>query len=71
MKLPSKIILLAAGTAVLSSAVTAGVMKEAFTSRGDDFSSAATGADYNGGVGGKLKKPFVYTTVACGRNKRL
>lgn len=54
MKLPSKIILLAAGTAVLSSAVTAGVMKEAFTSRGDDFSSAATEADYNGGAGGRL-----------------
>ena len=54
MKFPSKIILLAAGTAVLSSAVTAGVMKEALTSRGDDFSSAATEADYNGGAGGRL-----------------
>lgn len=46
MKFPSKIILLAAGTAVLSSAITAGVMKEALTSR-DDFSSMATDAGFN------------------------
>lgn len=43
MKLSGKIILLAAGTAILSSALTAGVMKEAFSSR-DDFSVATADA---------------------------
>ncbi len=50
MKLTSKIILLAAGTAVMSSAVTAGVMKEALTSR-DDFSPVATDAGYTANSG--------------------
>jgi len=53
MKFPSKIILFAAGTAVLSSAITAGVMKEALTSR-DDFSSMATGAGSNANMAGSL-----------------
>lgn len=53
MKFPSKIILLAAGTAVLSSALTAGVMKEALTSR-DDFSSMATDAGYDAKATGRL-----------------
>lgn len=53
MKFPSKIILLAAGTAVLSSALTAGVMKEALTSR-DDFSSLATEAGDDANGSGKL-----------------
>lgn len=47
MKLSGKIILLAACTAVVSSALTAGVMKEAFTSH-DDFSVAASEAATNG-----------------------
>lgn len=51
MKLSGKIILLAAGTAVLSSAITAGIMKEAFTSR-DDFSSAAYATGDAGSKGG-------------------
>ena len=50
MKFPSKIILLAAGTAVLSSAVTASVMKEALTSR-DDFSTMTTDTGYDNGGG--------------------
>lgn len=53
MKFPNKIILLAAGTAVLSSAITAGVMKEALTSR-DDFSSMATDAGYDANKTGAL-----------------
>lgn len=51
MKFPNKIILLAAGTAVVSSAITAGVMKESLTSR-DDFQSLAndlTSQSVNGG----------------------
>ena len=51
MKFPSKIILLAAGTAVVSSAITAGVMKEALTSR-DDFSSVATESGFDAKMGG-------------------
>ena len=51
MKLSGKIILLAAGTAILSSALTAGVMKEAFSSR-DDFSVATADAGVNGNQGG-------------------
>ncbi|MDE6393925.1 MAG: trypsin-like peptidase domain-containing protein, partial [Duncaniella sp.] len=50
MKFPSKIILLAAGTAVLSSALTASVMKEALTSR-DDFSTMVTDTGYDNGGG--------------------
>ncbi|MCM1050522.1 MAG: trypsin-like peptidase domain-containing protein [Paenibacillus sp.] len=52
MKFSGKIILLAAGVAVLSSALTAGVIREVFTS-GDDFSSISTGAgDMTGNGGG-------------------
>ena len=50
MKFPNKIILLAAGTAVLSAAITAAVMKEALTSR-DDFSTMVTDTGYDNGGG--------------------
>lgn len=53
MKFASKIILLAAGTAVLSSAITAGVMKEAFTSR-DDFSQMTSDGGYSAASSGSL-----------------